>query len=76
MKKGVIKPIESGDERVGSKSYQIEYEVFPLRAIYQVDIEANSEDEALKSFWKSKPRGEVRSIDGAKKFPYLKNPSL
>lgn len=61
---------------MASEVYQIEYEVFPLRAIYHVDIEANSEDEALQSFWNDNPRGVVRSINGTQQFPYLQNPSL
>ena len=43
--------------------YEIEYEIPPLRAIYNAEIVANSEESAVKCFRINKEKGRIRNIN-------------
>lgn len=47
------------------KTFLIEHELPPLRAIYQCECEADTEDEALAQFAKEMPHNRVRKIRAA-----------
>lgn len=55
--------------------FEIEYEIFPLRSIYYMNVEAETEEEALEKFWASNPRGIVRSVNDVRKPTALRNPN-
>lgn len=55
--------------------FEIEYEVFPLRSIHYMNVEAETEEEALENFWASNPRGIVRSVNDVRKHTALHNPN-
>ena len=63
-------------DALGQIFFEIEYEVFPLRAIYFANVEAKTEEEALQKFWKEHPRAIVRSVNDIRKEPELRNPNL
>lgn len=54
------------------KKFDLEYEVFPMRAIWKATVEAVNEEQALQKFWDEKPYGIVRKINGINKSPYLR----
>lgn len=45
-------------------TFEIEYEIPPLRAIYTGSIIADNQEEAVTQFIKSKPNGTIRKING------------
>lgn len=45
-------------------TFEIEYEIPPLRAIYTGSIIAESQEDAVAKFIKSKPNSTIRKING------------
>lgn len=60
----VVRPVE---RRWGMKTFKIEYEIPPLRAIYNCECDADTEDEAVTQFAVEIPLGHIRKIDGQHK---------
>lgn len=48
------------------KTFKIEYEVPPLRAIYQCECEADTQNEAVYQFGKQIHIGRIRKINGVR----------
>jgi hypothetical protein len=46
------------------KTYLVEYEIPPLRAIYQGEIDALTKRGAVSGFMKAQPHGRIRKING------------
>lgn len=78
-KTGIVHTVKEVFRSVASEMnkefYEIEYEIFPLRAIRFDNVEAHSEEEALELFWQKHPRGIVRSVNDIRKEPELHNPN-
>jgi hypothetical protein len=49
------------------KTFYVEYELPPLRAIYHGEIDAESKKQAVESFKAQKPRHRIRAIRAIKK---------
>lgn len=43
--------------------FKIEYEIFPLRAIYRTGIEAKDEESAKQIFLANYPRATIRKVE-------------